>query len=399
MSNIEYLGRTGYWRGRLLQGFLIHTKIRLSELKDKKVILLGAGDNSVYAENLLAAEGVSVFAYADNSKKLCVGGGIRGKEIFSPYELFDNNEYYFIITVNYDIATVRLQFMVHNITDYSIFLRHSFHDFTDEDPNLQEILMESINMICFKNETLESAIPYIPYANPGERDQLGRINYMLYSTEWAHWAYLWEKELIHLYQYQSVLEIGPGYGLMSLVLLKQFESIHIDWLLLGDPEEGKRLEDSESKFDMGLKKIKEEYKNRVQEYYCFLERDELPDKKYGLIILTEVFEHFAVNPVNTMKKLVRKLEQNGRIVLTTPNWGHLPIYQTWEDLPDIRDISEERYKQLLRCGHAYQYSKEELITIFNRAGLSVEKYELSDGNSHNFVLAQCPEIQKTKSEQ
>lgn len=84
MSNIEYLGRTGYWRGRLLQGFLIHTKIRLSELKDKKVILLGAGDNSVYAENLLAAEGVSVFAYADNSKKLCVGGGYKRKGNFFP---------------------------------------------------------------------------------------------------------------------------------------------------------------------------------------------------------------------------------------------------------------------------------------------------------------------------
>lgn len=278
--------------------------------------------------------------------------------------------------------------MVHNIQNYSIFLRHVFHDFVDEDNELQNVLLESINMICFKNETMDSAIPFIPSTSE-EKDKLGKINFMMYSTEWAHWAYIWEKETIKMYGYQSILEIGPGHGLMSLVLLNQFEKIHLDWLLLGSAQEGKRLEDSETWYDQSLKKVKAEFVDRVQEYYYILERDELPDKKYELIILTEVFEHFVVNPVNTMKKLVEKLELNGRIILTTPNWGHLPIYRTWEDMPDSRNISEERYHQLLKCGHVYQYSKEELIVIFSRVGLEIERYELSDSNNHNFVLVKC----------
>ncbi len=393
MCNIEYLGRTGYWRGKLMQGFLINTQINLDEIKEKKVILVGTGDSSLYAENLLAAKGINVFAYADNSNKLW-GKSIRGKKIYSLYELLNSSEYYFIITVNYDIATIRLQFMVYNIQSYSIFLRHMFHDFTDEDNDLQTILMESINMICFKNETMESAMPYIPSTAEG-KDQLGKINFLMYSTGWAHWAYLWEKEIINSYGYQSVMEVGPGHGLMSLVLLKQFENIRLDWLLLGIAQEGKKLEDSDNWFDLGLKKVKTEFKDRIQEFYCILERDELPDKKYELIILTEVFEHFVVNPVNTMRKLADKLALNGRIILTTPNWGHLPIFQTWEEMPDSKDISEERYNQLLKCGHVYQYSKEELITIFNRAGLEVERYNLSDSNNHNFMLAKCEETQKT----
>lgn len=86
MCNLEYLGRTGFWNGRCMQGFLINTQINLSEIKEKKVILVGVGDNSVYAENLLAANGINVFAYADNSKKLW-GKIIRGKKIYSLYDL------------------------------------------------------------------------------------------------------------------------------------------------------------------------------------------------------------------------------------------------------------------------------------------------------------------------
>lgn len=381
MGNIEYLGRIGYRHGKLMQGFLVNTKLHLKEIRNKKIVLLGLGENCTYAEKLLGHRNIKIHAYADNSKELW-GKTLGEGRIYSPYELFDNDEYYFIISVNYNIATVRLQFMVYNIHNYSIFLNHEFHDFIEEDKEIHKNLIEAMNTICFEGEDIRTALPYIPESGDGERNRLGRINFLMYSTLWAHPAYLWEKELITCNQYKSILEIGPGFGLMSLVLLKIFSDVQIDWLLLG--KKGTILEESDSRFDLGL--IKTKFKDRVQEYYCILERDELPNKKYSLIILTEVFEHFVLNPVHTMKKIAEHLEDYGRVILTTPNWGHISIYQTWEEMPDCEDISEERYFELLKCGHVYQYNKDELITIFYRAGLAVEKYSLSDSNNHNFIL-------------
>ncbi len=58
-------------------------------------------------------------------------------------------------------------------------------------------------------------------------------------------------------------------------------------------------------------------------------------------------------------------------------------------MPNSEDVSKQEYQELLesvRYGHTYQYTKEELITIFERAGLKIERYDLSDSNGHNIVL-------------
>lgn len=144
-----------------MQGFLINTHLYLQEIKSKKVILLGMGENSIYAEKSLKEKGIDIFGYADNSEKL-QGRGIDGKnQIYSPYDLFPNDDYYFIITVKHDIATVRLQFMRYKIKSYGIFINHDFHDFCDTDEEMQKILMEALNIICFKGEECETALPYV----------------------------------------------------------------------------------------------------------------------------------------------------------------------------------------------------------------------------------------------
>lgn len=85
--NVEYLGRIGYNCGRLMQGFLINTHLYLQEIKSKKVILLGMGENSIYAEKSLKEKGIDIFGYADNSEKL-QGRGIDGKIRFIPRMIF-----------------------------------------------------------------------------------------------------------------------------------------------------------------------------------------------------------------------------------------------------------------------------------------------------------------------
>ena len=133
--------------------------------------------------------------------------------------------------------------------------------------------------------------------------------------------------------------------------------------------------------------MREKYRKQIGIQYGYIERDEYVIlKKYDLIVMTEVFEHFALNPVKTIKKLSRALEKNGRFVLTTPNWGHVHIYDSWTELPESEEVDIKRYLQLTKCVHTYQYRKDELLSIFEKAELTVERYELSDENNHNFVL-------------
>lgn len=180
------------------------------------------------------------------------------------------------------------------------------------------------------------------------------------------------------------MEVGPGYGLMSLMLLKQFDDIHIDWMLLG--EENAVVANNDRKFENALCKVKNAYSDRINEIYCSIERDNLPEKKYDLIILTAVFEHFVLNPVDTMKKLALILKNDGKIILSTPDWGHTNIYQTWKEMPHSGEVSDIEYLEMLKCGHVYQYNKSELIEVISESGYNVLKYELSDADNHNVIL-------------
>ena len=109
-------------------------------------------------------------------------------------------------------------------------------------------------------------------------------------------------------------------------------------------------------------------------------------KQYDAIIMTEVFEHWVTNPLPVMKKLAAALKSDGRVFLTTPNWGHLYMYDSWKDMKDYKDLKSEEQYLSMYAGHTYQYSRAELDEIFALAGLEVVKYALSDSNNHNYLL-------------
>lgn len=382
---IEYLDKIGYIGGNLHGGFIIDVMGNgIDDIKKtgKKIILFGAGENSFFAEMLLLEKGLEIYGYADNSLKL-QGQFLRGKEIFNPYDCFKWEDVYFIITTQLRrISDIRLQFMAHKICDYGIFLNASFHDFSDEDMDLQILLMEAINEICFREESAETVLPYGEWEN----GKLGDCYWLLKSTRWSHWAYIWEKDIL-TQNGSSILEIGPGFGLMSFVLLKEFLDIKIDWVVL---EEESRLSLSEinDEFISGLMKVKKWYGTQINEICGKIERRNfvLQENKYDLIIMTEVFEHFVLNPLEVMRKICSSLADSGVLILTTPNWGHVHIYKCWEDMPKDEEVDDERYRQLLGCGHTYQYNKEELDDIFVRCGFEVVKYKVSDSNNHNYML-------------
>ena len=110
------------------------------------------------------------------------------------------------------------------------------------------------------------------------------------------------------------------------------------------------------------------------------------DRKYDLIVMTEVFEHFAINPVETMRMIGNALKKNGRILLTTPDYNNLYTYRSWIELPRLEDVDETRYRELLNCGHVYQYTRKEIEQILFEADLEIELYEQSDSSNHNICI-------------
>ncbi len=382
---LEWLSNVGYRRGHEMNAYLLGMNCGFKQLKNKKVFLFGAGENGFLAQTILQNQGIEIAGFIDNNEAL-IGKNIAGKKIFSLYDLV-NEDFYIIISVAEKyIAEVRLQLMVKNIRDYSIFFRMHGHSFMSENNEINEIIIDGINQICFRDEEEIEALPYCGFSLGGDGARLGNINWLIKSTEWSHPGYNWIEGLFEKDKELKVLEIGPGYGLLSYYVLRIYDKAKIDWLLFAD--NNKKELDLNNSYDKGLYKIKNIYRNRVNYKFGMIKIDEgLLEEKYDLILMTEVFEHFVMNPVQNMRKIIKHLKVEGKMLLTTPNWGHLPTIKSYKELPDREDVSFDRYKELLNLGHVYQYSKNEMNEILEKAGFSVDEYEISESNNHNFLLS------------
>lgn len=226
-------------------------------------------------------------------------------------------------------------------------------------------------------------MPQSGYSLGRDPSKLGNVNWLLRSTEWSHPSYLYIYDFLKGHPDAKILEIGPGWGLMSFVIARLFPKVEIDWLLYGN--KGKEFVGT---YEAGLSKVRDYSKSINTITYGIIELDYsvVEENMYDLVVMTEVFEHFVLNPVDTMSIIRKSLKNGGRMVLTTPNWGHLTTYNSWKNLPTKLEINDERYMDLKECGHVYQYSKEELMEIFKEANWNIEKYDISESNNHNFLI-------------
>ena len=72
--------------------------------------------------------------------------------------------------------------------------------------------------------------------------------------------------------------------------------------------------------------------------------------------------------------------------MTTPDWGHLYMYESWKEMKDYSELESEEQYLSMYAGHTYQYSKAELDEIFQLSDLKIVKYALSDARNHNYIL-------------
>ena len=91
------------------------------------------------------------------------------------------------------------------------------------------------------------------------------------------------------------------------------------------------------------------------------------EKTYDVITLLEFIEHISPDEVNTLiLKCIRKLNENGKIIITTPNYKGL-----WLTLEKIVSfIGPVNYK----LQHINRYTKERIQKELNFENLTVQKY-------------------------
>lgn len=158
----------------------------------------------------------------------------------------------------------------------------------------------------------------------------------------------------------SILDIGPGWGTLSAVMAQLYGDYG---KVLGIDRHPLMIDEVRREFNIGYSVVD-------------IERDLCPRAPYGwdVILMTEVLEHFNFQSVPTLMKIKEQLAPNGRIYLSTPDasagWGRVYLYNDMDHLPKV-DTSTTFSEPPWIDGHVWQYTKEELSQVLDKAGLKV----------------------------
>ena len=164
----------------------------------------------------------------------------------------------------------------------------------------------------------------------------------------------------------STLDIGCAYGTLSLFMKKRFNcniycTDFIDAYLSKD----------------------------IVKIYNFnfavnnIEIDAFPwNRKFDIILLTEVLEHFNFNPIPTLTKIRSLLNENGHLYLSTPDIRSSKEINMY---PSIDIIPYPFKTENILDRHIYVYTEDEILAVVKKAGFKIEKYEKTPFNT-NFNL-------------
>jgi len=158
--------------------------------------------------------------------------------------------------------------------------------------------------------------------------------------------YLTDLQLIERY-YESgpILEVGALPCHLTLALKKlDYQNSGVDL----DPSRAARLI---REFDLDIRR-------------CDIEVEPLPfgDERFGLVLLTEVFEHLRIDPLFVLSELNRVLKVGGMLMLSTPNLYSLEKRLKYLAGKGFNDPLKN-FKMLRKVGHmghVREYSPKEM---------------------------------------
>jgi 2-polyprenyl-3-methyl-5-hydroxy-6-metoxy-1,4-benzoquinol methylase len=191
------------------------------------------------------------------------------------------------------------------------------------------------------SEAIKKVDTYKPHKNQLRYDNMMENQYEFLS------------QIIFNLKPKTAIDIGCAYGTMTY------------WM----KEKGIKVEALDN-INLHSDKMFKDYE--IPFYLKNIETDEI-DKKYDLVVFTEVLEHLCYNPLPVMKKLSKTLNKDGHILLSTParemdppqrrcRWTH---YVNWRQIPEYKE-----YKG--NDKHNHHYYIWELADLIAESELIIE---------------------------
>jgi len=114
---------------------------------------------------------------------------------------------------------------------------------------------------------------------------------------------------------------------------------------------------------------------------CDIEREVLPIQEniYDAVVFNEIFEHLRINPIFTMREVLRVMKPNGTLLLSSPNIWSLIGIRNFLLRKRAYSIAGDLYteygklEKLGHMGHVREYSSIEVTDFLSKIGFVVEK--------------------------
>ena len=159
-------------------------------------------------------------------------------------------------------------------------------------------------------------------------------------------------------QNTKLLDVGIGYGFYSIVLKNMCEVEII----------GTELEENISVYG----KICKKYKIELLPLNLSSTNFEIGDKKFDIIIISEVVEHLQNIPLDILRKFYKILDKDGILLLTTPNSN------------SFTKILKSLFNKTDYSAHIKEYNLFEIKRIMKTSGFKNIKANFSYGwNKYN----------------
>ncbi len=126
---------------------------------------------------------------------------------------------------------------------------------------------------------------------------------------------------------------------------------------------------------------------------CDLEREALPfdDAFFDAVIFNEIFEHLRLNPITTLREVLRVLTPGGRLMLSTPNLRSLRgvknlllHHQAHAASGDVFR-QYEKLESLGHMGHVREYTAREVTDFLTQVGFRIRKVIFRGGHGRGLV--------------
>ncbi len=376
MLKFEYIDTVKYEAGKPRAMFLLAD---MKVMEGKRVAIFGTGLEAYIIQQYLEKKRIEVECFINNDPAM-EGRIMCGKPIRVPHQIWGQGFCIIIAMSNTKyLNEVLWQLKVHGEGLYAVALMETYHAYMEKGrkSRLQEYTIDTISRILCDGKDITEIMHPVINVGP-DKNILFPFDELCWSTTWVHHLMQWFYDIHCLKpdeREKAMLEIGPGKGLFSAVVHYVNPDIRIEWLMF-DMEE-KSMEAIEGRYNWWPATMFRSYFGMIEEPQYRI------DRKFDIIVMTEVMEHFSANPRAALCKIADMMTEDGELYLSTPNWGHLPIYDTYYDIPDFTSVEEYKASYI---GHSYQYTKDELYQIMGECGLRVERYAVTEGNNHNLLV-------------